>query len=139
MTDTEGGAEWERFDPRTSGEYVEMSRLKALFEARREAANAIRQSETVRVQLGERQYLADEAVRAAVTAYCYEVEPLLRETEIGRAYWAGIDVGSIPIPRRPPRSRPAKHMWRPKQDRTRIEVTGIDVAGVDDDLISVDD
>jgi hypothetical protein len=132
-------AQWERFEGKNAGEYVELSRLEALFSARKAAANAIRESETVRVQLGQNAFLADEAVRAAVVAYCYETEPMLRETAAGAAYWKGVDIGTIPIPRTPPRSRPAKHMWRPNQDSGRITVTDIDVHGVGDAYMETDD
>jgi hypothetical protein len=72
-------------------QFMEQSRLRSLFDARDKAAQAIRDA-TMREQELRRKtpratLLVDEHVRAAVTAYVLECEPLYQNTELGQEYW----------------------------------------------------
>jgi hypothetical protein len=89
-----------------AAEFVDKARLRSLFEARDEAAEAIREATLHEIELEERGHdeatqVVDEHVRTNVMAYVLECEPLLRNTDAGTEYWAGYSLGPVPLPSRP--------------------------------------
>jgi hypothetical protein len=104
--DDAGGDELARVSD-DAEEFIDKARLRSLFEARDEAAEAIRESSIQEVDLRRRgeskqdaETIVDEHVRSAVTAYVLEAEPLLKNTDAGEEVWA--DAGLTPV-RLPPR------------------------------------
>jgi len=113
---------------------------RSLFDARDEAAEAIRDSPLQSFRRRERadgdaadgeiDRVVDEAVRQAVTAYVLEAEPLLQNTEAGQEVWH--DAGLQPAALEPPASIP----W---DDEPSYEVGGVPESLVDEknDVIRV--
>lgn len=125
MSDADDGDELARITEDAEA-FVDKARLRSLFEARDEAAQAIRDAPLQQVQVetkGVDKQVVDKHVRAAVTAYVLECEPLLQNTAAGLDYWQSYDVGPIRLPRSPP----SDTAWEMGPDRT--------VVGVPDGLV----
>jgi len=99
---------------------VDRARLTALFDAREQAAEAIRDAPLQRVEMrqaGQPPAVVAEHVRSAVTAYVLEAEPLFQNTEEGRELWRSSRVGPIPL------TDPSKGVeWYEPPDATVINV-----------------
>jgi len=88
-------------------EFTEKSRLRSLFTARDEAAQAIRDAAMREYELlnngnPKASELVDEHVRSAVVAYTLECEPLFRNTQTGQQYWTAYEFAPVPVPNVPP-------------------------------------
>jgi hypothetical protein len=81
-------------------EVIEKSRLRSLFEARDEAATAIREAPLKEYEVPRQ--VVNQHVRSSVTAYILECEPLFKNTEAGLEYWQKYQFKPIPLPRSPP-------------------------------------
>lgn len=93
-----------------AAEFVDKARLRSLFEARDEAAEAIREATLHEIELEERGHdeatqVVDEHVRTNVMAYVLECEPLLKNTEAGAEYWNDYSLGPMRLPDSPPTDR----------------------------------
>lgn len=89
-------------------DYIDKARLRSLFEARDEAAEAIRESSLRQFEI-ERQYgddtdaamIIDEHVRQSVLAYVLEAEPLLQNTDAGQEVWEDAGLAPVALPSPP--------------------------------------
>jgi hypothetical protein len=92
-------------------EFIDKARLRSLFEARDEAAEAIRGSSLRTFEIRRRrdsdaaeaeiERAVDEHVRSAVTAYVLEAEPLLQNTSDGQNLWQDAGLAPVPLPDAP--------------------------------------
>lgn len=110
-------------------EFTEKNRLRSLFEARDQAAQAIREAPLREYEI--QQYRAtkeivDEHVRAAVTAYTLECEPLFKNTNDGLRYWKQYDLPAIQLPKAEPDEI--------KSDKIGPNVRNIEIEGVSDSI-----
>lgn len=85
--------------------FTTKNRLRSLFEARDDAATAIREASMKELQLQERGVtpenatrIVDKHVRESTRAYVYECEPLLRNTNIGLNLYQNQPLDTIPLP-----------------------------------------
>jgi hypothetical protein len=81
-------------------ELTEKSRLRSLFQARDQAATAIREAPLKEYEAPRE--VVNQHVRSSVTAYILECEPLFKNTEAGLEYWQRYQFKPIPLPRSPP-------------------------------------
>nr|WP_159373875.1 hypothetical protein [Haloquadratum walsbyi]SPC48805.1 uncharacterized protein R5 [Haloquadratum walsbyi] len=87
--------------------YMDKQRLKSLFEARNEAAKAIRDSSLNRLKAQERgassefaKQVVNDRIASCVRAYIAECEPLLRNTESGRRLLYETEIFTFNVPLR---------------------------------------
>lgn len=119
-------------------EFSDRARLQTLFETRHEAAEAIRRAPIRELELEHKtteynpQYLVDRIVRAGVTAYILEAEPLLRNTEPGRELWSNHQLRPVHLPEYAPAHPDGE--W---EHVSMAEPAGID-AGRDADMIQLE-
>jgi hypothetical protein len=88
--------------------FTTKSRLQSLFDARDDAATAIRQASMKELQLQERgvskkqaKHIVDKHVRENVRAYVYECEPLLRNTPSGLELYKNQPLHTVTLPTGP--------------------------------------
>jgi len=86
--------------------FTTKSRLRSLFDARDDAATAIRQASMKELQLQERGVtkqqaarIVDQNVRENVRAYVYECEPLLRNTPSGLDLYQNQPLHTVTLPK----------------------------------------
>ncbi len=110
-------------------EFTEKNRLRSLFEARDQAAQAIREAPLREYEIQQYQApkeIVDEHVRAAVTAYTLECEPLFKNTNDGLRYWKQYDLPAIQLPKAEPDEV--------KSDKIGPNVRNIEIEGVSDSI-----
>jgi hypothetical protein len=123
MTDADDGDELARITEDAEA-FVDKARLRSLFDARDTAAEAIQEATLTKHRLAakrsvaESEQLVDEHVRAAVTTYVLECEPLLQNTSTGLEYWQSYEVGPVHLPPYPP----SDTAWEMGPDRTVVGV-----------------
>jgi len=88
--------------------FTTKSRLRSLFDARDDAATAIREASMKELQLQERgvskkqaKHIVDKHVRENVRAYVYECEPLLRNTPSGLELYKDQPLHTVTLPTGP--------------------------------------
>jgi hypothetical protein len=86
--------------------FTTKSRLQSLFDARDDAATAIREASMKELQLQERgvsknqaKHIVDKHVRENVRAYVYECEPLLRNTPSGLDLYQNQPLHTVTLPK----------------------------------------
>jgi hypothetical protein len=94
-----------------AADMIDKARLRSLFDARDEAAEAIRKSALRTFEIRHRrdssapeaeiERAVDEHVRQAVLAYVLEAEPLLKNTEVGEDVWEDAGLAPVPLPDAP--------------------------------------
>jgi hypothetical protein len=110
-------------------ELTERNRLQSLFDARDQAAEAIREAPLREYEIQRYQApkeVIDEHVRAAVTAYALECEPLFKNTNEGLRYWKQYDLPGIQLPEAEPDEI--------QNDKIGPNVRNIEIEGVPDSM-----
>jgi len=86
-------------------QFTTKSRLRSLFQARDDAAEAISNASMKELQLQERNVdekhakrIVDKHVRESVRAYVYECEPLLQNTDIGLDLYQNQPLHTVSLP-----------------------------------------
>lgn len=104
-------------------EYIDKARYQMLFDARKEAASALRSVPDAVAQsanTGDQKYVSG-SVWSAVNTYIHEVEPLFKNTRIGQIAWHSAELGPVPLPRWLPGLAEVDFVW---SDVDKYEIQG---------------